>query len=148
LAEQRSHLFGEAVRQVLTPRFAAEILKRQHGEPEPGDNLFTPHHLNLCDKSVPLARNGVDKRRLARRITQGPPDFEDNRIDPHFDVDECAIAPQLPHDFATLDKLTSLLDQQDQQIHWSTFEPDRTPASMQRVSCEVQIELAEVKRRA
>jgi hypothetical protein len=77
------------------------------------------------NEAIPPAGHRFDKHRGFRRIAQRPPNLPDDGIDACLHVNEHVLAPQLLDDVVSADELTSMLDQQDEQIHRPPLESDR-----------------------
>jgi hypothetical protein len=69
------------------------------------------------------------------------PDFSDGCVDARLDVYEHVFSPQTVDDVAAGDELVPALDQQDQEIHWLTLEPDRAAKVAQSVRGNVELEI-------
>ena len=105
----------------------------------------TGDHLDGCDESIPLARNGLHERGSIRRIAKSLPDFADRGVDAGLDVNEDVFAPQPLDDVAAGDELTSTLDQQDQEVHRLPFEFHRASLPAQLVRRDIELEVAEAE---
>ena len=88
----------------------------------------------------------MDKRGSVCGIAKGLPDFADRRVDAGFDINEHVLAPQPVDDVAAGDELTSVFDQQDEEVHWASLEFDGAPLAPQLVRGDIELEITEPKR--
>jgi hypothetical protein len=78
---------------------------------------------------------------LLRVIFERLSNFPDGGVDAVVCVKEDILAPDPFYDLLPRDQLTSLLDQQKQQVHWNPLQLEQTTRTPQLIAVRVELEI-------
>jgi hypothetical protein len=94
-------------------------------------------------EAVAVARHGFDEAGLVRVVTERVAQFANRSVQPVVDVDESALAPELPCQLLALDDVRGAGDQNGQQGEWLLLEGNPGPiAPAQRAGREIELVVA------
>jgi len=92
-------------------------------------------------KSVPSARDRLNKARLLRIISEHLPNFPDRGVDAVVGVEKYIFPPDSFDDLLPRNQLSSLLDQQQQQLHWNPLQLKQTARSPELIAVRVELKI-------
>ena len=92
-------------------------------------------------KSIPPARDCLHEAWSLRVIFEHLPNFPDGGVDAVVGVKEDILAPDPFYDLLPRDELTSLLDEQEQQVHWNPLQLEQTTRAPQLIAVRIELEI-------
>ena len=101
--------------------------------------LFDFHYRR--NKPIALSGYSLDESRFVGIISEGLPDFSNGAIDAVVGVDKDGLAPNSLHNLIAGDDVSSLLHEEQQNLHWDALQFEHTPTSPQFVGVKVEFEV-------
>src|SRR5713101_9603940 len=98
---------------------------------------------HLGDEPVALAQGGFHKERVFGVVIQRRTDFANGIIDAVLGIEEEVLPPDLLDDFFSLDQVTLVFSQQDQQLHGLALQTEAMASTTELEAIGIELVIPE-----